>query len=110
MNYVLRRQCATIQNATRVLQHERKISVRSPALSLLADEGTRVEEAIRASQREEHQTVARLQEETHGFAPHETSADRHNIRMTEQQNTDMLGHLSAANKKAFQLECKIAIS
>lgn len=60
--------------------------------------------AIRASQCEEHQAVARLQDETCGFVARESSADRDHIGMAAKQNADLLGHLCVANEKDTEFE------
>lgn len=50
------------KSASRVLQHEKARNQRATE-SVLAEERARVEEAIRAAQREEHKAVARVRKD-----------------------------------------------
>lgn len=79
------------------LQNNRITRAASDAETLLAEERARVREANHVSKREEHQALARLREQTRGFAAHDSSAYRDQVGMAARENNDLLDKFNAAS-------------
>lgn len=86
------------------IQEDRIRRTAAETTARLAEERSRVEESIRASQREEHQVAACSREETRGFAAHESSSYQDHTELATKQNNDLLKRLNAANTKNMELD------
>lgn len=103
MSEFLRRQGGATQTATRVCNTQEEIWTISG--SLLSEGRARVEETIRASQREEHQTVASSCEEMCGSVAH-CSANRSHW-VAAKRNANIFGRLHIANENNAELEHRL---
>lgn len=82
------------------LQEERIRRTAAEADTLLFEDRVRVENTLRDSRHEEHQTMERMRQEARSFVVHESNA----FGVATTQNHDLFSSLNDANTRNAELE------